>query len=89
MCLICVQVDEQLIKYETIRDSINNLQSPMDIGWLRINSLPIKSQLMTWTSRWIEMFIKCLRSSLVEKLEALNTFMAQVNKGLDVEIDGK
>jgi dynein heavy chain len=81
------KVDEQLVKYETIRDSINKLHSPMDVGWLRINTSPIKSQLMTWTSRWIDMFIKCLKSSLVEKLEALDKFMGQVTKGLDVEID--
>ena len=48
------KVDEQLVKYEGIRDQINNMHSPMDIGWLRINTLPVKSQLMTWTSKWIE-----------------------------------
>lgn len=43
---------------------INQFKSPMDVGWLRINTLPIKSQLMTWTSRWIDMFINHLKVSV-------------------------
>jgi dynein heavy chain, axonemal len=78
--------DAALVKYEGIRDSIQKLKSPMDVGWLRINTQPIKSQLMTWTSRWIDMFLNCLKVTLVEKLTVLDTFMSQVNKGLDLEV---
>ena len=79
--------DAALCKYEIIRDQVHKLQSPLDIGWIRINTQPIKSQLITWTSRWIEMFLTCLKDTLVEKLTTLDRFMAQVNKGLDVDVE--
>ena len=75
--------DDAISKYEGVRESLQQLQSPMDVGWLRINTQPIKSQLMTWTSKWIEMFMNSLKSTLVDKLGTLDGFMAQVTKGLD------
>ena len=58
----------------------------MDVGWLRFNTQPIKSQLMTWISKWVEMFLSHLKVTLVEKLTVLDGFMALVSKGLDAEV---
>jgi len=75
--------DDAISRYEGIRESIQQLQSPVDVGWLRINTSPIKSQLMTWSSKWIEMFISSLKTTLIHKLTSLDGFMDQVSKGLD------
>jgi dynein heavy chain len=75
-----------IVKYEQVRDTIQQFQSPMDVGWLRINTQPIKSQLMTWTSKWIELFINQLKSTVNEKLLDLDKFMEKVNVGLDVQV---
>jgi dynein heavy chain, axonemal len=76
-----------ICKYEAIRDQLNQFQSPMDVGWLRINTQPIKSQLMTWTSKWIDLFMKHLKKTINEKLTSLDKFMTAVSVGLDVEVD--
>jgi dynein heavy chain len=76
-----------ICKYEGIRDTINQFQSPMDVGWLRINTQPIKSQLMTWTSKWIDLFMRHLKKTITEKLTALDKFMGQVSVGLDLEVE--
>merc|ERR1712100_666075 len=81
-----IQFDEIITKYETIKENIQHLQSPMDIGWIRVNTQPIKSQLMTWTSKWIEMFLNILKETVTEKLSTLDQFIHQVTKGLDVEV---
>jgi len=78
--------DEAISKYEGIREMIMQLQSPTDIGWLRVNTQPIKSQLMTWTSRWVDMYIGALKQNLVDKLTTLSGFISQVSKGLDLEV---
>jgi dynein heavy chain len=78
--------DDAITKYEGVREQIQQLQSPMDVGWLRINTSPIKSQLIGWTSRWIDIFTGALKSTLVNKLVALDKFMQSVNKGLDREV---
>jgi hypothetical protein len=56
--------EEAISKYEGVRESIQQLQSPMDVGWLRFNTQPIKSQLMTWISKWVEMFLSHLKVML-------------------------
>eukprot|EP01041_Mallomonas_annulata_P000386 gene386-700_t len=78
--------DDAITRYEGIREAIQQLVSPVDVGWLRINTQPIKSQLMTWTSKWIDMFMSSLKTTLVDKLTKLDGFMAQVTKGLDREV---
>jgi dynein heavy chain, axonemal len=78
--------EEAISKYEGIRESIQQLQSPIDVGWLRFNTQPIKSQLMTWISKWVDMFLSHLKVTLVEKLTLLDEFMALVSKGLDAEV---
>lgn len=75
-----------IVKYEHIRETIQHFQSPMDVGWLRINTQPIKSQLITWTSKWIELYISHLKVTIHEKLAALDVFMIQVSGGLDLEV---
>lgn len=76
-----------IFKYEGIRDTIHHFQSPMDVGWLRINTQPLKSQLMTWTSKWIDLFMKHLKVTVGDKLTTLDKFMKQVSAGLDLEVD--
>jgi len=84
----------EIVRYEGVRETINQFSSPMDVGWLRINVTPIKSQLMTWTSKWIDLFMNHLKVTVKEKLSALDVFMKQVSTGLDVDVqpdteDGK
>ncbi|RYG70338.1 hypothetical protein EON64_00425, partial [archaeon] len=75
-----------IVKYEGVRDKIQHFPSPVDIGWLRINTHPIKSQLITWASKWIDLFINYLKTTIHEKLATLDKFMTQVTTGLDIEV---
>ena len=81
------EYDKMITKYEEIRNVASKLESPVDLGWLRISTQPIKSQMMTWTSRWVDLFTNHLKSTLVDKLVGLDKFMLSVNKGLDVPVD--
>jgi hypothetical protein len=57
-------------KYEGIRETIQQFQFFMDVVWLRINKQPIKSQLMTWTSKWVDLFVSYLKFTV--KLSSLD-----------------
>ena len=74
---------DAIVKYEQIREAVQHFQSPMDIGWLRINTQPVKSQLIAWTSRWIDMFMSHLKVTIHKKLATLDVSMAHVSGGLD------
>ena len=41
---------DAIVKYQQIREALQHFQSPMNIDWLRINTQPVKSQLIAWTS---------------------------------------
>ena len=75
-----------ITKYEGIREQIQKLPSPVDMGWIRISTQPIKSELIKWSSRWIDLFTNYLKDTLAEKLGTLEKFMSDVHQGLDVPV---
>lgn len=40
-------------------------RSPQDVGWLRVKVTPVKQALVTWSSKWVNMFTEHLQSTLV------------------------
>ena len=65
--------EEAILKYEGIRETVMQLQSPMDVGWLRINTQPVKSQLITWTGTHCSLLLCTLRHSTVCNCVASNS----------------
>ena len=78
--------EAELSKYEGIRESILQFNYPVDIGWLRINTQPIKSELIKWASRWIDLFTNHLKETLTSRLTGLHEFMGVASKGLEIEV---
>lgn len=79
--------DTEITKYSQIRDTITHLTSPTDIGWLRVNSLPIKQALITCVTRWIYLYTRYLESYVLDTLNNLETFIGNVNTGLAQEVN--
>jgi len=52
--------DEQITKYRSVQGQLDELKSPMDLGWLRVNSQPIKQAMTTWVTKWVYMFTEYL-----------------------------
>merc|ERR1711871_22929 len=76
-----------IVKYENVRSTIMQLESPMDVGWLRINTQPVKTQLTTRASKWIDMFMGHLRNNVSVKLIELDAFLLQIEDGLRRTLD--
>lgn len=76
----------EITKYEQVSSEIENLSTPTDIGWLRVNSQPIKTAMITWVSKWIYQYTTYLHSHVVNKLSGLHVFMDTVVKGLEEEV---
>ena len=70
--------EEAITKYETVKAKIQQLESPTDVGWLRVNTTPIKQSLVSLSGKWINMFTSRLKNYLVDKLTTLEEFMLQV-----------
>lgn len=69
-------------KYEDFSNQVDVLPSPVDCGWLRINTAPAKAQLSNWVTKWVDKFSNTLKAHVVEKLTTLDTFIQRVQARL-------
>lgn len=76
----------EITKYEHVATAIENLTTPTDIGWLRVNSQPIKTAMLTWVSKWIYHFTLYLHDHVVTTLTELAHFMDTVLRGLEESV---
>ena len=78
--------DAEIARYRDIQSRIADLRTPTDIGWLRINSQPIKQALNTQATKWNYMFSQHLHNDIVQKLTDLHNVCGKINDGLGVEV---
>jgi dynein heavy chain len=78
--------DEEILKYNSIITTVGEMSSPVDIGWLKITTDPIKSSLHTWSSKWVYKYTMFLQEDVVSRLVDLQAFMDVANGGLQEEV---
>lgn len=78
--------DEAIARYRDTQREVNNLKTPSDIGWLHINSQPIKQALGTWVTKWVFMYTQHLQSSVKTRLAELRDFLEATDAGLDATV---
>jgi dynein heavy chain len=69
-----------------VREDINRIASPTDIGHVRVNVAPIKQALRGHVDRWINVFLDDLKNTLTTKLGALEDLMTSANQGLTTKV---
>ena len=72
----------EIAKYKAVQTVLNELKTPTDVGWLRVNSEPIKQALATCITKWTYMFTEHMHEYVVSKLAELHDFIADVERGL-------
>lgn len=58
----------EISKYKVIEDEVQAIPSSLTIGWIKVDVKPLKQALLTWTSKWVYMFMRRLRSQVGEWL---------------------
>lgn len=81
--------DEEITKYTEVSKEIASLKTPTDIGWLRINSQPVKTAMCSWIGKWIYKYTTYLHEDVINRLTSLHEFMDIVVKGLEEEVQEK
>ena len=74
--------DEKIEYYSKVQVRVAELETPSDVGWLRINSQPIKQALNTCTTKWKFMFTNWLHNHVYDSLKELDAFRNFVKSGL-------
>ncbi|KAK1930304.1 Dynein beta chain [Phytophthora citrophthora] len=78
---------EKISFFLSLQNEISESKHVKDVGFVRVNSLPIKQALSTWVTKWVYLFTQYLHDRVVNQLVWVDNFMQKVNAGLDVEIE--
>lgn len=78
--------EEKIHFFLTLQNEISESKHVKDVGFVRVNSLPIKQALSTWVTKWIYMFTQYLHDRVVNQVTWIDMFMNRVNTGLDQDI---
>lgn len=84
------QFEKQIVKYRAVREKVEALSTPIEIGWLKIDASPVKGSLEDWVNKRINNYLSYLFNDVSFKLNTVEMQMIEVNKGLrDVSEDAE
>ena len=78
--------DERVCHFRDVQTDMEQLRGSNDVGFVRINSQPIKQALATCITKWVFMHTSYLADNVRQSLEWLDTFMQEVSSGLTEEV---
>jgi dynein heavy chain len=78
--------DEEITKYNAVLAEIGKLRSLVDIGWVRVNTQPIKQALSMWVSQWQHTYTNHLVNHVKDSLQNLMDFIGNITHGLKTEV---
>ena len=81
--------DVAIIKCTEVQNAVTKFKSPIDIGWLRIDTTPAKQQISFHASKWITIFTKHILDKVTLSMTEIHEFMENVLNGIDCEVDDK
>eukprot|EP00754_Rhynchopus_humris_P020205 Rhum_TRINITY_DN14684_c0_g1::Rhum_TRINITY_DN14684_c0_g1_i4::g.107697::m.107697/K10408/DNAH; dynein heavy chain, axonemal len=80
------QFDHQITKYEKMLERVNELPPSAAVGWLRIDSKPIRESLKDCCKKWIEIYTGFIIDKIEKELNTHYTFIETADTGLDEDI---
>lgn len=78
------QFDEQINHLVEIKEKIKQMQESNSVGWLKVDSLPIKEKLTQTIQFWIEKYTGFLLTNFKQKLKNIETWTNDVKEGTAV-----
>ena len=78
--------DERVCHFRDVQTDMEQLRGSNDVGFVRINSQPIKQALATCITKWVFMHTQYLADNVRQSLRWLHDFMDGVSSGLTDEV---
>ena len=79
---------EMIQGYKDVQEEVTKLPTTVDIGWLRVTSKVMRSQLSNRCSQGIFRFTGYLQNKVQETIEEHTEFVTKANKTLDINVSG-
>ena len=78
--------ETEIQRLKSIQATVGKYNSPVDIGWLRIDTNPAKKQVSLHAMKWINTFTDYILESVVATAYKIYEFMEKVKTGLVIEV---
>lgn len=79
--------DEKITFLTTIKNKIKDLQTPTDIGWIKVSSQPLKEDLKRTIDLWIHKYTNFLLDNTLKEIQNIENFINEVSTGIEVVPD--
>jgi len=76
--------DEKITYLNMIKNKIDNLKISKDLGWLKINSKPLKERLKAIIATWINKYTNFLLENTLIEISNIKNFINEVTEGIKV-----
>ena len=77
---------EKIRECRELQMKVAEFAPEQDIGWLKVDSRPVKEALESWTGKWTTIFLKHVEKDLQDKLVSLDEFITQANEGMAIPV---
>ncbi|KAL7679175.1 putative AAA+ ATPase domain, dynein heavy chain region D6 P-loop domain-containing protein [Plasmopara halstedii] len=79
---------ERISFFLCLQNEISESKPIKDVGFVRVNCLPIKQALATWVTKWVYLFTQFLHDRVLDQLVWADNFMRNVRIGLEADFEG-
>jgi len=76
--------DEKISHLTVIKKQISDMKTQIDIGWLRVNSLPLIKELEKTVEEWIVAHTSFLLNNTIAQINNIKEFIHNVDEGIKV-----
>lgn len=74
--------DEKITYLQGIKHSIEELTTSNDLGWLKVNSAPLKSGIQNIINSWIKKYTSFLLDNTMKEITNIEQFIHEVDSGI-------
>ncbi len=74
--------DEKISYLFTIKHKIDDLTTTNDIGWLKVNSAPLKTGIQNIINSWIKKYTNFLLNNTLKEINNIKNFITEVQEGI-------
>lgn len=76
--------DDKITYLTKVKNEISQMDSSVDIGWLRVNVNPLIKELHNTVTRWIDTYTCFLLDNTVQQIKNIENFIKEVDVGIKV-----
>jgi hypothetical protein len=74
--------NEKIERLTIVKKQISEMKQSVDIGWLRVNSLPLIKELEKTIDAWIVAHTSFLLNNTMRQIQNINNFIQEVSEGI-------